>query len=229
MEQPNTLDTATGSQDEFQSQEAKTSTAKSFTQEDLDKIVADRVARERGKYEKKYAGVDIEKYQSLADAEEKRTLEQQKARGEFETILKTTVEKKDTVINQLKSELQAVKVDGQLMNLASANRAVNPAQVVRLLKDQVRLAETGDVEVIDSRTGQVKYSDSGDPYGIDKLVGDFLKENPHFISAAQAGSGTRSQAQPGSSLGAIDLASLDMKNPAHKALYKEYRKAQGIN
>ena len=226
MEQQNTLEAATDSQDASQSQDNVTT--RSFTQEELDKIVADRIARERGKYEKKYSGIDLDRYNHLMEAEEKRIQEEQKARGEFESILKSTVEKKDSVINQLKTELQAVKVDGQLLNIASANRVVNPQQVVRLLKDQVRLAETGDVEVIDPRTGQLKYSESGDPYGINDLVGEFLKENPHFVAAAPAGTGARSSTQPGKSNLEVDITKLDMKNPEHREIYKEYRKQNGI-
>lgn len=226
MEQQTTLDTATGSQDTIESQEQTTS--KAFTQEELDRIVADRIARERGKYEKKYAGIDLDRYQRLMEAEEQRIQDEQRARGEFETILKSTVEKKEAVINQLKSELQAVKVDGQLLNIASSNRVVNPQQVVRLLKDQVRLAETGDVEVVDPRTGQLKYSESGDPYGIQDLVQEFLRENPHFVAAAPAGAGSRSNVNPGKSTQEIDVSKLDMTKPEHRAIYKEYRKQQGL-
>ena len=174
MEQQATLDTATDSQDANQSQ--ATTVTRQFTQDELDKIVADRIARERGKYEKKYSGIDLERYQQLMEAEEKRIQDEQKARGEFENILKTSLEKKDSVINQLKTELQTVKVDGQLLNIASSNRVVNPQQVVRLLKDHVRLAETGEVEVIDPVTKQVKYTDDGDLLNIEHLVQDFRSE-----------------------------------------------------
>jgi hypothetical protein len=225
MEQQATLDTATDSQDTNQSQ--ATTAARQFTQDELDKIVADRIARERGKYEKKYSGIDLDRYQTLMDAEEKRIQDEQKARGEFENILKTTVEKKDSVINQLKTELQTVKVDGQLLNIASANRVVNPQQVVRLLKDHVRLAETGEVEVIDPVTRQVKYSDSGDLVNIEHLVQDFLRENPHFVAATPAGAGSRSSTQPGRPA-ELDITQLDMKNPEHRDLYREYRKTHGI-
>lgn len=220
------LDTATDSPAEGQSQES--TATKTFTQDELDKIVADRIARERGKYEKKYAGIDLDKYNQLTAAEEQRKLEEQKARGEFEQILKTTVEKKDTVIRQLQSELQTVLVDGQLLNAASANRVVNPQQVVRLLKDQVRLGETGTVEVIDPQSGQLKYSESGDPYKIADLMSDFLRENPHFVAAAAPGSGTRSNANANKPNKEIDISKLDMKNPEHRKIYAEYRKQNGI-
>jgi hypothetical protein len=224
MNTESNLDMATDSQDDLQSQEKQS--ARSFSQDDLDKIVADRVARERSKYEKKYGSIDIEQYQRLAHEAEQRQLEEQKARGEFENILKSTVEKKDSVIRQLQSELQTVKVDGQLIEVASRNRAVNPQQVVRLLKDQVRLAESGDVEVLGSN-GQPRYTENGDPYGIADLVGDFLKENPHFVQAAPGGSGARPSAQ-GKSKVDFDITKLDMKNPEHRKVYAEYRKTAGL-
>ena len=45
--------------------------AKTFTQADLDKIVADRVSRERRKFEKKYEGIDPEYYTELSAKAEK--------------------------------------------------------------------------------------------------------------------------------------------------------------
>ena len=74
---------------------------KTFTQADLDKVVADRVARERRKYEKKYDGVDIEQYQDLVQKAEKERQAQLKAKGDFEKLLKEQAEKKDAQINQI--------------------------------------------------------------------------------------------------------------------------------
>jgi len=215
-------DTATDSQANV-SNSTNQEDGKRFTQDEIDKIVADRIARERTKYEKKYAGVDLDKYVHLTEAEEQRKIDEQKARGEFETILKTTVDKKDSVIKQLQSELKTIKVDGQLLNIASQNKVVNPQQVVELLKSQIRLAETGDVEVIDSKTGQLKYSESGDAYKMEDLVKDFIKENPHFVLASPAGAGGRSVTQPTKNT-QIDLGALDMRNPEHRALYKQRTK-----
>jgi hypothetical protein len=216
------LETATDSQETLQSQET---TAKNFTQDDLDKIVADRIARERSKYEKKFAGVDLDHYRQLSEEAEQRQIAEQTKRGEFETILKTTVEKKDTVIQKLQSELQTIKIDGQLLDVASRNRAVNPQQVVQLLKNQVRLGETGSVEVVD-REGRLMYSDSGEPLAVSDLVGSFLKDNPHFVTASAPGSGTRPTAQ--SKPANFDISKLDMNNPEHRKQYAEYRKTQGL-
>jgi N-methylhydantoinase B/oxoprolinase/acetone carboxylase alpha subunit len=59
------------------------------------------------------------------------------------------------------------------------------------------------------------------------LVTDFLKENPHFVQAAPAGSGARPSAQ-GKSKAEIDVSKLDMKNPEHRKVYAEYRKTAGL-
>ena len=68
-----------------------------------------------------------------------------------------------------------IKVDGALLNSASTKKAINPEQVVRLVRDQVKMSETGSVEVIDSKTGQTRYSDTGEALSVDGLVDEFLK------------------------------------------------------
>lgn len=210
----------TESQDDVQNQ----ADTRTFTQTDVDRIVEDRIARERKRLEKRFDGVDVSRYQELMQAEEQRQLQEQKRRGEFDNILKQTVEKKDNVITQLQRELQNIKVDGALVNAASQYKAVNPQQVVKLLKDQVRLGETGEAEVVDPGTGQVRYTDAGDPLGIDNLVQEFLATNPHFKQSTPGGSGSKSNTSVNTD-GRVDIGSLDMKNPAHRALYAKMRQA----
>ena len=71
---------------------------KTFTQEELDRIVADRVARTKRQYEKKLDGIDLDEAKSLLQRQQEAEIEKQKERGEFESILKQTVEKKDLEI-----------------------------------------------------------------------------------------------------------------------------------
>lgn len=195
--------------------------SKNFTQEQLDKIVADRLARERSKWEKQYEGVDPNKYRELAQEEENRRIEAMKKREEFDSILKETVSKKDQQVEALRNEIHSIKVEGNLLNEASRNSAVNPQQVVQLLRDKVKLNEVGGVEVVDE-SGHVRYKESGDPLGVDDLVSEFLTTNPHFKNANSSGSGISSKTQP---LGdqRIDVTQLDMSNPKHRELYKKYR------
>ena len=202
--------------------------SKSFTQEDIDSIVKERLDRERKKFAKQFEGIDVEKYRELTAKEESIRLEQEKKQGNFEKVLQETVGKKDQTIKQLQDQLQSIKVDGSLLNAASSRRAVNPQQVVRLLKDQIRLSDGGDVEIVDDNGG-ARYSESGSLMTVDDLVNEFLTTNPHFVSAGPSGSG--SGGGVGKSTGAtgkIDITKLNMNDPKDRAAYKEYRKANNL-
>lgn len=199
-----------------------------FTQDEIDRIVKERLSRERQKILKQYEGVDVDKYRTLLDAEEKKQIEEQQKRGEFEKILTSTVGKKDAAIQQLQKELQAIKVDGAVLNAASSRKAVNPQQVVRLLKDQIRLNDAGQVEVLDE-TGSVRYNDTGAAMTADELVDSFLSENPHFVSAGPSGTGSQSSvAQANGRMGNVDIDKLNMNDPSQRAIFKEHMKSKGI-
>lgn len=199
-----------------------------FSQADVDKIVADRIARERRKFEKKYEGIDIEQYQELTAKQEQERQERLKAKGEFEKILKETVEKKDSQISALQNQISNVKIDGALIDTASKYNAVSPQQVVQLIKNQVRLNEAGDVEVVDAKTGQTRYGDDGTHLTIDSLVKEFMTANPHFVAARPSGSGATSKVGETGAAETIDISKLDMNNPKDREVYKKYRAQAGI-
>lgn len=185
--------------DEIMETEAETETAavenqeKTFSQTELDRIVADRVAREQRKYEKQLSGIDITEAKQLLMDKEAAEIERQKERGDFESVLKKTVEKKDQEINAYKSKLQSTLVDGALLNAASTNNAVNPEQVSALLRNNLRLSDDGSVEVLDSN-GTPRYNDSGNLLSTGELVAEFLTANPHFVRASAGGSGSQGNA-----------------------------------
>jgi len=160
-----------------------------FTQEQVDKMVSDRLARERKKFEKKYAGVDVDAYKGWQSEQEQAELDRQKERGDFEAILKTTVGKKEEEISQLKNRLIATEVTGSLLREASNLNAVSPDQVASLLESQVRLGDDGNVEVIDNQ-GVLLYGDNGESKKVADLVSDFLTTNPHFVRASASGVGS---------------------------------------
>lgn len=197
-----------------------------FTQEDVDRIVKERLTRERSKILKQYEGIDLERYRELTAKEDQIKLEQEKARGNFEKVLQETVSKKDSAIQQLQRELQAIKVDGSLLSAASGRKAINPQQVVRLLKDNIRLTATGEVEVVDEQ-GNVRYTDAGSAMSAEDLVNEFLNTNPHFVSAGPSGSGSQSSIAQ-NKLGVIDPAKLNMNDPKDRAIYREHMKSKGI-
>jgi hypothetical protein len=183
--------------DEIMETEAETETAavetqvgKTFTQEELDRIVADRVAREQRKFDKKVSGIDLDEAKELLAQKEAAELERQKERGEFDAILKKTVEKKDVEIQSYKTKLQQTLVDGAILGAASNNNAVNPNQVAQLLKSNTRLADNGNVEVLDDN-GSPRYNDSGDLLSVNEMVTEFLTVNPHMVKASQGGVGSQ--------------------------------------
>ena len=171
----------------------ETQESKTFTQDELDRIVADRVAREQRKFDKRLSGVNLDEAKDLLAKKEAAELERQKERGEFDKILKQTVEKKDMEIQSYKSKLQQTLVDGAILGAAGNNNAVNPNQVSQLLKDQTRLSDDGTVEVLDAN-GTPRYNDSGDLLSVNEMVTEFLTVNPHMVKASQGGTGSMGNA-----------------------------------
>ena len=214
---------ATVAATEVEKQEAIEESVKTFSREQLDKIVEDRLLKQRRQFERKYAGVDTAKYQEMVEAEETKEMEAKKARGEFESILKDTVQKHTEQVSKLKGELTRVKVDGAVLSAASSMKAINPEQVATLLKSQVRLGEHGEAEVIDVN-GTPLYNDKGEPKGISELVGDFLKSNPHFAQATPGGADTKSNLSKNVPED-FDPLTLDMSRPEHREKYRLYKES----
>ena len=166
---------------------------KTFSQSDVERLIEQRLMRERKKYEKKLEGVDIDEAKRLLEEKQAAEIERQKEKGEFEQVLKQLAEKKDQQINALNSKLHETLVDGALLQAASKNNAVSPDQVVALLKNKVKLADDGSVEVLDD-SGSVRYTDDGTPMEVNTLVSDFLTANPHFVRASSGGTGSQGAA-----------------------------------
>jgi hypothetical protein len=201
--------------------------AKTFTQEEVNAILA----RTKTQIEKKFAS----KYEDLGDPDELRSIktewekkqqEQQIKRGEFEKTLSELAAKKDAEIQKRDSIIKEYKVNSPLLSAAAKYRAVNAEQVKSLLNMNVRLNADGDVEVV-GNDGSVRYSDSGTPLAVDDLVREFLDSNPHFVSASPATTNARSSIS-NSGQGAVDVSKLDMRNPEHRKVYAEHRKKNGL-
>lgn len=184
--------------DEIMVEQAETETVqtqetKTFTQEELDRIVADRIAREQRKFDKKLGGINLDEAKELLTQKEQAEIEAKKQRGEFDAILKQTVEKKEAEINSYKSRLQETLIDGALTTAASRNNAVDVSQVTTLLKGNTRLSQDGTVEVLDAN-GTPRYNDKGNLLSVDEMVTEFLTANPHFVRASAGGSGSMGNA-----------------------------------
>jgi hypothetical protein len=201
--------------------------AKTFTQDEVNAILA----KTKSQLEKKFAS----KYEDLGDPEELRSIKtewekkqqaEQIKRGEFEKTLQELAAKKDAEIQKRDSVIKEYKVNTPLLSAAAKYRAVNAEQVKSLLSNNVRLNSEGEVEVVD-KSGAVRYSDNGAPLGVEDLVREWLDSNPHFVASSPATTNTKSnisQGQPAK----LDITKLDFKNPEHRKVYAEYRKTAGI-
>lgn len=194
-------------------------TEQTFTQAEVEKLIGKRLERERKKIASKFDGIDPDQYKAWQSEKEQAEVELQKKRGEFDNILKSTVEKKDAEIEALRQQIQKVEVDGALLNAASKHGAVAPDQVSSLLRNSIRLGSDGKAEVVDTN-GNPRYSDSGDLFTPSELVSEFLTANPHFVKASAGGTGSTGNA--GGS------------TPRHKSVadmtdaeYREHRKSIG--
>lgn len=218
----NTLvqDTATAATDldtETQAQATKT-----YTQEEVDNMMA----RMRGSLEKKllkpYAELgDPEELRQIKSEWEKKQQAEQIKRGEFEKTLQELAAKKDAEIQKRDSVIKEYKVNTPLLSAAAKYRAVNAEQVKALLQQNVRLNQDGDVEVVDAK-GSVRYNDRGEALGVDDLVREFLDSNPHFVSATPSTTNTKSSHSVNAT--GIDLSKLDMRNPEHRKIYAQASK-----
>ena len=199
--------------------------AKVYTQAELDAVAAEVRRKAEAKYTKKFEGIDVEKYQNFLAQEEQQKISQAKEKSEFEKLLKENAEKFNNKISTLTTELTKVKVDNALIDAATKSKAISPDQVARLVRDNVKMSEAGEVEVIDPKTGQQRYTDNGDPMNINGLVSEFLNTNPHFVQAGQPGGGSKSNTGT-EGVSKVDVKNLDMNNPEHRKQYAEWRKTQ---
>lgn len=197
---------------------------KTYTQEEFDNHMAGLKNSLTRKFEKQISELgDLDELKQIRANAEKQKQEEAIKRGEFEKILQDMAAKKDAEIQEKNKVIEEYTVNAPLLNAAAKYKAVNPEQVVQLIRNQVRLGETGKAEVVDA-SGTVRYDDTGNPLAVDVLVQEFLGANPHFVAAASSTSATKTSATPGANLQDFDLAKLDLTRPADRQIYAQARK-----
>ena len=196
---------------------------KTYTQAEFDRHMAGLKKSLASKYEKQYAELgDLDELRQLKSEAEQRRVDEQIKRGEFEKTLQELAAKKDDEIQKRDQIIMEYRVNTPLLDAAARYRAVAPEQVKALLGNQVRLGETGEVEVL-GQDGSVRYDDSGKPITVDALVKEFLDTNPHFVQPGATTTNTKSAVTPSSAKAQFDLASLDLTKPEHRKMYQEAR------
>ena len=197
---------------------------KTYSQKEVDDLMARTKSAVQKKALKPYEDLgDPDTIRGVLSQHQQREQETALKRGEFDKVMSDLATKKDAEISKRDAIIREFKVEQPLVNLAAQYRSVNPEQVKQLLKPNLRLNEEGDVEVLDPKTGSVRYDDNGSPLTVDKYVKEFLDANPHFTSATPATSNT--QGNVNKTVGTpIDLKNLDLTRPDHRKLYAEARR-----
>ena len=209
-------------QEEVVEEVKETKESKEDSQALIDKTIKDRLHRQKRRTLEDLGVSDLDEAKEIIarskQAEEKRKLEA----GKFEEVRQSLVDSHKKELQKLQNELRDEKIDKQLIQSASSNRAINPNQVKDLLKNNVRLNEEGRAEILD-KDGTTRYNKEGKPLTIDEFVSEFMTQNAHFQVATPSGSGSvgnvgKVNAQT------FNLADLDMTNPDDRKRYAEYRK-----
>ena len=194
-----------------------------FTEAEMQEIVTNRMARDRSALNKRLGVKDFEEA-VLAVKQQKEAEEKQKIqKGEFEEIIKNKAQEFNREKEELQNQLRDIKINKALLSSASKGRAINPDQVVSLLQNQIKLNESGNVEILDSK-GLPRYNNNGELFTTDELVQEFLTQNPHFVSPTPSGSGTRSNVDRQELKKAFNYEDYDFSIKEHRDLYRKYKK-----
>jgi len=211
-------ETATGAE---ATQEQNQAEVKTYTQDEVDNMMARMRGSLTKKMESRYADLgDVDELREMKAQAEKRRQEEALKRGEFEKTLQELASKKDAEIQKRDQMIREYRVNTPLIDAAARYDSVNPEQVRTLLSKYVKLNDAGDeVEVVDD-TNNVRYTDSGSLLTVDDFVKEWLELNPHFRRAGVSTTNSKSMMSAPKN-GEIDLNGLDMTNPEHRKLYKE--------
>ena len=213
-------ETATENQTQETNTEVKVETPKqnTFTQEQLDNIIKSRLEAEKNKYEKKLQEEENQKAEIL----KQKQLEEAKTKADLEKIMQERLQEKDQEVLKYKNQIKKEKVDNSILSIASKNNAINPSQVVALLKDEVKYTDDGRIEVVDNHSN-VRYNAKGELFTLEDRVNEFLDSNPHFRKGSLSGSGSQN-AIGGKTVKPLNIQDLDLSKPEDRKTYAEYRK-----
>ena len=189
-----------------------------FTQAQLDNIIKSRLEAEQRKHQRTLE--DTKKKEE--DAAKEKLVKEAKSKAELEKLMQQRISEKDTEILKYKNEIKKERIDNSIMAVASKNNAINPSQVVSLLKDAIKLNDDGRVEILDNNSN-IRYNEKGNLLTIEEKVKEFLQANPHFSASGKSGTGSQSSVE-GKTVKPFNIQDLDMSKAEDRAKYAEYRK-----
>ena len=200
-----------------QTQTDETKPTPSFNQEDVDRIVKQRLEAEKAKHQRQ---VDEARKKEEEILKEKQ-IQEAKTKADLENLMKARIAEKDKELADWKSKVKTINVDNSILSLASKSNAIAPDQVVSLLKNEVNYNDDGRIEILDNNKN-IRYNSKGELLTIEDRVNEFLDANPHFRQGSKSGSGSQSSIG-GNTVKPFSLQDLDLTKPEDKKAYAEYR------
>ena len=189
-----------------------------FTQAQLDNIIKSRLEAEKTKHQRQ---LDEQKKKDDELLKEKQ-IQDAKTKAEIEKLMKDRIAEKDQELLNMKSMIKKEKIDNSVMSVASKMNAVNPQQIVELMKSNIKLSDDNRIEVLDKHNN-IRYNPKGELLTIEQRVKEFLDANPHFSQGSKSGTGSQSSVG-GQTVKPFNIQDLDMSKPEDRAKYAEYRK-----
>jgi len=203
-----------------QTEEVKVEAPKqqTFTQDQLDNIIKARLESEKNKHTKHLEEIKQKEVEALKEKEVKEA----KSKSELEKLMQQRIAEKDTEILKYKSEIKKERIDNSVLSVASKMNAINPQQVVDLLKSEIKLNDDNRIEILDNNSN-IRYNPKGELLTIEQRVKEFLDANPHFSQGSKSGTGSQSSVG-GQTVKPFNIQDIDMSKPEDRAKYAEYRK-----
>ena len=189
-----------------------------FTQAQLDNIIKSRLEAEKTKHQRQ---LDEQKKKDDEVLKEKQ-LQDAKTKAEIEKLMKERIAEKDTELMNMKNMIKKEKIDNSVMSVASKMNAVNPQQIVELMKSNIKLSDDNRIEVLDKHNN-IRYNDKGELLTIEESVKEFLDTNPHFSKGSLSGVGSQSSVE-GKTVKPFNIQHLDMSKAEDRQKYAEYRR-----
>ena len=189
-----------------------------FTQAQLDNIIKSRLEAEKTKHQRQ---LDEQKKKDDELLKEKQ-LQDAKTKAEIEKLMKERIAEKDQELLNMKNMIKKEKIDNSVMSVASKMNAVNPQQIVELMKSNIKLSDDNRIEILDKHNN-IRYNDKGELLTIEESVKEFLDTNPHFSKGSLSGVGSQSSIE-GKTVKPFKISDLDISKAEDRQKYAEYRR-----
>ena len=119
-----------------------------FTQAQLDNIIKSRLEAEKTKHQRQ---LDEQKKKDDELLKEKQ-IQDAKTKAEIEKLMKDRIAEKDQELLNMKSMIKKEKIDNSVMSVASKMNAVNPQQIVELMKSNIKLSDETELKYLINTT-----------------------------------------------------------------------------